>query len=302
MHAAVIREFGPPSVLHLEDVPDPQGECLVAVSVASITFVETQIRAGRAPNPAMLPPLPAILGNGVGGTVGGRRVVTALNGTGGYATLAAAARESLIDVPKELKLEDAVALLADGRTALLLAHIAAIQPGETVLVEAAAGGVGSLLLQLARRTGAEVIALAGGTRKLAVARDLGASVAIDYREPNWPVPVGPVNVVFDGVGGAIGRQAFELLRPGGRYVPFGMASGAMADVSDSDAAARSVTVLRLPRPTPDEARAASAEALSLAAAGQLRPLIGQRLPLAEAAAAHQAIESRTTIGKTLLLP
>src|SRR5205823_13080904 len=132
-----------------ETVPDPvpgADQVVIDVDIANITFVETQVRAGHPPNPAMLPSLPAILGNGVGGVLasGGRRFIASLHGTGGYAERAVADTSALIDIPDGLSMQQAVALLADGRTAVLLARAAAIQSGETVLVEAAAGGVGSL--------------------------------------------------------------------------------------------------------------------------------------------------------------
>jgi NADPH2:quinone reductase len=319
MRAIVMHAFGPPEVLNLEQVAEPRpgpGQVAIDVEVAGITFVETQLRAGRPPSPAMVPRLPAILGNGVGGVVTavgesveptliGRRVVASLHGSGGYAEWAVIEPTALLDVPAALPLEDAVALLADGRTALLLARGAAIQPGETVLVEAAAGGVGSLLVQLARTAGARVVGAAGDPRKLALARELGASIVTDYTQPGWAdrlrADVGQVDVVFDGVGGAIGRAAFDLLGPGGRFSTFGMASGAFAEVSEEAAAARGAWLIRGARPDPATLRELARTALDEAAAGRLRPLIGQTFPLERAAEAHAAIEQRATVGKTLLI-
>jgi NADPH2:quinone reductase len=305
-------------VLVATDVADPiasADQALIDVEFASVTFVETQLRAGRPPNPAMLPRLPAILGNGVGGVVSavgnavdpalvGRRVVASLGGSGGYAERAVADRDALVELPDELGTRDAVALLADGRTAMLLMRAAAVRPGETVLVEAAAGGVGSLLVELARNRGARVVAAAGGKRKLAIARELGADVAVDYSDPQWSAhlraDLQAVDVVFDGVGGAIGRAAFDLLRPGGRFSAFGMASGAFAQISEADAQARGVTLVSTGRPAPPELRELVQAALAEAVAGRLRPLIGQIVPLDRAADAHAAIEQRATVGKTLL--
>jgi len=295
-----MSELGAPEVLVPAELPDPlpgPGQVLIEVEVANIVFVETQVRAGHAPNPAMVPALPAIPGNGVGGTVDGRRVISGTGGTGGYAERVAVDAEGVIDVPDGLELADAVALLADGRTATRLIGAARIQPGETVLVEAAAGGVGSLLVQLAAAAGARVVAAAGGARKVAVARGLGADVAADYTEPGWSDGLEPVDVVFDGVGGEIARAAFDLLRPGGRFCPYGMASGAFAQVPER----QGVTVVRGERPSPAEMLAATRSALAEAAAGRLRPVIGQTFPLERAAEAHAAIEARETIGKTLLL-
>ena len=316
MRAVWVKEFGGPEVLVAGDAPDPApgaGQLLIEVAFANITFVETQFRAGGTGPFAV--ELPMILGNGVGGVVtavgpgvdeavAGRRVISGTGGSGGYAERVAVDAAATYQVPDAVRLDTAVALLADGRTATMLLRAASPGPGERVLVEAAAGGVGSLLVQLAKAAGAHVVAAAGGTRKLGLARDLGADVTVDYREPDWTervrAAVGDVNVVFDGVGGVIGRSAFDLLGRGGRMVSFGLASGAWTDVPDETAAARGVTVIR-PRPTPDELRACTESALAQAAAGGLRPVIGQRFPLERAADAHAAIESRATVGKTLLV-
>jgi NADPH2:quinone reductase len=313
VRAVVIREFGPPSVLEpaeVDEVSAGPDDVVIDVEFANITFVETQIRAGRPPHPSMLPALPAILGNGVGGTVAslgagpGRRVVTSLNGTGGYAERVASPASRLIDVPDALATRDAVALLADGRTALALAARADLRAGETVLVEAAGGGVGTLLVQIARNAGARVVALAGHPRKLALARDLGADLTVDYRHDGWERQVrdatGQVDVVFDGVGGDIGLAAFGLLGAGGRFCPFGMASGSFAPVSAEQAKAWRISLRSGAAASPEELAALTRTALSEAAAGRLRPVVGQEFDLAEAAAAHAAIEARETIGKTLL--
>jgi NADPH2:quinone reductase len=302
MRAVWWREIGPPSVLVPGDAPDPvpgPDQVLIRVEAAGITFIETQTRAGRAPRPTLTPP--AILGNGIGGTTpDGRRVVAGLGGSGGYAELAVASAGDVIDVPDGVAITDATALLADGRTALGLHQIAAPRPGETVLIEAAAGGVGSLLVQLAVDAGATVIAAASGARKLAVVRDLGASATLDYTKPDWADELpAKVDVVYDGVGGDIGQASLGALAPGGRFIIHGVASGSMTDTS----ARSDVTVhgfaelMQIGR----RHRELSTEALALAAAGRLRPVIGQTYPLEQAADAHAAIESRQSIGKSLLL-
>ncbi len=226
MRAVVMREFGPPEVLEpaeVDEVLAGPGEVVIDVELANVTFVETQVRAGKPPHPSMLPALPAILGNGVGGTVAGvspaagadsatagagRRVVASLNGTGGYAERVVVPTTRLIEVPGGVALRDAVALLAAGRTALGLADRAGLGAGDTVLIEAAGGGVGTLLVQIARHAGARVVALAGQPRKLAIARDLGADLTVDYSRDGWDKQVrdavGEVDVVFDGVGGTSG--------------------------------------------------------------------------------------------------
>ncbi|MFD0747511.1 zinc-binding dehydrogenase [Phytohabitans flavus] len=293
------------------DAPDPvpgPGQVLIDVAYANITFIETQFRA-TGNGPFNLKP-PFIPGNGVGGVIAGvgpdtdpalvgRRVVTSLSGTGGYASRVVVDATAPFEVPEGLALDEAVALLADGRTATMLIRTAAISSGERVLVEAAAGGVGSLAVQLAKAAGAQVVAAAGGERKLALAAELGADATVDYREPTWAERVGTLDVVLDGVGGDVAQAAFELLRPGGRMLSYGLASGSWAAISPETAAARDVRLLH-PRPTPSELREYVESALAEAAAGRLRPVIGQRFPLDRAADAHAAIESRATIGKTLL--
>lgn len=310
MRAVWLTKFGGPEVLVPRDTPDPvpgPGQVLVEVGFANITFVETQIRAGTGP---YRPALPAILGNGVGGVVRstgagvdpalvGAMVVTGTGGTGGYAELVAVDADGLFAVPEGLELDDAVALLADGRTATMLTRAAGLRPGDRVLVEAAAGGVGSLLVQLARAAGAYVVGATGGPRKVDVVRELGADLGVDYRTEGWVSRVDQVDIVFDGVGGAVGRAAFGLLRPGGRLLVYGLASGAWNDVTADEAATREVTLLR-PSPTPERLRQFTQSALAEATVGRLRPLIGQRFPLEKAADAHAAIQARATVGKTLL--
>jgi len=312
MRAVWLKEFGGPEVLVGGDAPDPDpgpGQVLVEVVFANITFVETQFRSGR-PGPFRTE-LPVIPGNGVGGVVSaagpgvdgefvGKMVVTATGGSGGYAQRVVVDAAGVFEVPEGLALDNAVALLADGRTATGLVNAAEIKPGERVLVEAAAGGVGSLLVQLAKAAGAEVIALAGGARKVGGLHDLGADLAFDYRELGWAEQAGPIDVVFDGVGGEVGTAAFKLLRRGGRMVVFGLASGSWTEIPDGDAEARGVSVVR-GIGDPAEFAGFTRSALAEAAAGRLRPVIGQRFPLERAADAHAAIESRGTIGKTLLV-
>lgn len=315
MRAVWLREFGGPEVLVPGTAPDPApgpGQVLVDVAHANITFVETMFRAtGFGPFDAELPLIP---GNGVGGTItelgpgvdpalAGRVVVTATGGTGGYAERVVVDRSAPVPVPPGLALDAAVALMADGRTALMLVRAAGLRRGDRVLVEAAAGGVGSLLVQLAGRAGATVVAAAGGPAKVATLTAGNLDVVVDYRQPGWTDrvrdAVGAVDVVFDGVGGPLAREAFDLLDPGGRMLSFGLAGGTWADIPAEAATARGVTLLS-PRPGPDELRALTEAALAEGAAGRLRPLIGQRFPLDRAADAHAAIEARQTVGKTLL--
>ncbi|WP_311202655.1 zinc-binding dehydrogenase [Actinophytocola gossypii] len=302
------------------ELPDPEpgtGQVRIAVEYAAITFIDTQRRAGRAPGPAAT--FPAVLGNGVGGFVerlgpgtdpswAGARVVSTTGGAGGYASLALADIADLHRVPEPLDLADATALLADGRTALALHDAARVRAEETVVITAAAGGVGGILVQLATSAGAVVIALASPD-KLDRARGHGAPIAIDYREPGWPTdlraaaPHG-VDVVFDGVGASTTDALFPLVRAGGRYLAHGAASGTWGAIEPDRATARGVGVIPLAAigGGPDDMFAYTERALDLAAHGTIHATIGQTFPLGQAAEAHAAIEARTTIGKTLLLP
>ncbi|MEV4494947.1 NADPH:quinone reductase [Micromonospora arborensis] len=315
MRAVWLREFGGPEALVPDAAPDPTpgpGQVLIDVAHANITFVETQQRSGR-PGPFQVTP-PLIPGNGVGGLIAavgpdvdpaliGRRVVSATGGSGGYAERAAVDAAAPFEVPAGLALDEAVALLADGRTATMLVQAVGVRPGDRVLVEAAAGGVGSLLVQLADQAGAQVIGVAGGPGKVDLLPGLGADLAVDYLLPDWAdrvrAALGGVDVVLDGVGGAVARAAFDLLTPGGRMISFGLASGQWSPVSPEAATERQVTLVR-PDVPPAQLRAYTEQALADAAAGRLRPLIGQRFPLERAADAHAAIEARATVGKTLL--
>jgi len=314
MRAVRIARFGPPEVLEPVTVDDPvpgPGEVVIAVEYAGITFVETQLRAGRPPVEAMRPALPTVLGNGVSGVVAaagagvddgvvGKRVVASLNGRGGYAERAVAEAQRLIDVPDGLGLDQAAALIADGRTALAVLGAVGDLAGATVLVEAAAGGVGGLLVQLVSAAGGRVVAAASGAAKLAAAADLGAEITVDYSDPSWTDGVGEVDVVFDGVGGKLGEQALSLVRPGGVFCPYGAAAGAgvfgsVADAGRPDVRTATTGMLDVARQV-----ALASEAIALAASGRLRATVGQVFALADAADAHAAMESRATIGKTLL--
>jgi NADPH:quinone reductase len=321
MRVVRATRFGGPEVLVPGEAPDPvagPGQVVVEVSVAGTTFVETQIRAGtdrwHAP-----PALPYVPGGVVAGRVGalgpdvdpawsGRRVLAETGDTGGFAELAVAAVADLIPLPDGLGLPDAVALHPDGSTALGLVEGARIRPGERVLVEAAAGGVGSLLVQLAAAAGARVVGAARGARKLDLVRELGA-VAVDYAEPGWTDHLlaltdgaGP-DVVFDGVGGDVGRAAFATIARGGRLSVHGASSGHQTEIDPARARRRGVRVIGIEQLAGfgPHLRRWAEQVLAAAAAGRIRPVVGQAFPLDRAADAHAAVEARGTVGKTLLL-
>ena len=316
--------FGGPDVLVMDVDPEPvagAGQVVIEVSVAPIDFIQTQLRRGFTPGPP-LPEPPYVPGTGVAGTVVSvgdgvdagwirRRVVArTASGLGGNAERAVAGSDSLIPVPDALELSDAAALLDDGGTAIGLADNARVRPGEWVLVEAAGGGLGSLLVQLSRAAGAHVIGAARGAEKLDLAGELGAAAVLDYSQPGWTERLreitggaGP-DLVFDGVGGDIGRSAFEATARGGRFSVHGAASGAPTVIEESDATRRGVTVIGLDQLN-DAFRAGTNKraetAMSEAAAGRIAPAIGRTFPLERADRAHAAMEARTVPGKTLLL-
>jgi NADPH:quinone reductase len=309
MHAIRLHEFGPPENLRYEEVPEPEvgeGQVRIAVEAAGVHLIDTRIRAGESVGPFPLPELPMTPGREVAGTAGGRRVVAHLGmASGGYAELALAPESALHEIPDGLASDVAVAAIGTGRTALAVLEVAELTSGDVVLVTAAAGGLGSLFLQAARHAGAVSIGAAGGEEKAA---RLDADLAVDYSRPDWPDRLRDhrVTVVLDGVGGALGRAALELLAPGGRIVLFGYASGAPTEITSADLyrlgiradAAIGARILQ----RPGGLRRLERGALAAAAEGRLVPLVGQRFPLAEAAAAHGAIEARATVGKTVLVP
>jgi NADPH2:quinone reductase len=231
--------------------------------------------------------------------------------SGGYAELAVREIEALHRLPDGLADDAAVAMIGTGRTALAILEVGALTAEDVVLVTAAAGGLGSLLVQAARDAGATVVGVAGGPAKVQRVAQLGATLAVDYSAPEWSVAVRraldgrEVTVALDGVGGAVGRGALELLGAGGRLILFGFSSGTPTELSAGDLFGRGITVsaavgARMAQ-RPGGLRDLEEQALAAAADGRLAPLV-QRFALAQAAAAHEAIESRATIGKTVLVP
>ncbi|WP_460021809.1 zinc-binding dehydrogenase [Kineosporia succinea] len=284
-------------------MPDPEpgaGQVRVRVEVAAVTFMDVMRRSGSPIGPPAS--FPIVLGNGVAGVVDRvgpgvdescltTRVVTTTGGSGGYASLAVANAADLHVVPHSLDSRSAAAVLADGRTALGLFEAAKIRTGDVVVVTAAAGGVGSLLVQLAVAAGARVTGLVGSATK---AESVGLDNVLNYRETGWSGRVPQADVVFDGVGGEITTALAARIRSGGRYLQHGAASGTWGVIeprSDVDVIPLSVISVD----------GMAARALELTAAGTLKPLIVQTFPLAEAVRAHEAIEARTAIGKTLLI-
>ena len=323
MRVIEVKQFGGPEVLIPSEAPDPAagpGQVVVAVAVADTLFIETQIRRGAAADWFKVTP-PYVPGGGVAGTVSsvgagvdpgwvGRRVITRTDAYGGYAERAVAQADALVPVPDQLSLPDAAALIHDGLTAMILFEAARPRPGEWVLITAAGGGMGVLLVQLAHAAGAKVVAAARGQHKLDLVKELGADVVVDYSAAGWARSVREatgghgLDVVLDGVGGQVGVDAFELTVQGGRFSAHGAPSGGFAPIDPAEARRRGITVRGIQdihaALATDENRL-TGRAVTEAAAGRLRPVIGRTYPLDKAADAHAAIENREVTGKTLLV-
>jgi NADPH2:quinone reductase len=316
--------FGGPEVLIPLQRPDPAagpGQLVVAATASDVMFVDTMIRAGRGTDFFPIRP-PYVPGNGVGGkviSVGdgvhdrwlGQRVITHTGGpggTGGYAEQAVASLDDVVAVPDGIDLLDAVAVLHDGPTALRVTQVVDVKPGEQVLVLGAAGAMGILLVQLLRARGARVVGAARGKAKLDVVAEAGADAVVDYSHPGWTTEVldatqgARPDVVLDGVGGQLGQDAYGIVADGGRFSAHGAPSGSFAPIDPDDARSRTVTVTGIGdlQVQPHERASLTAQILLDLRSGQLSPIIGQTLPLANAAQAHAAIEARDTIAKTLL--
>lgn len=326
MRAVQATEFGGPEVLVVREVPDPvpaADEVLVEVAAADVMFLDTRLRSGWGVEYFPVRP-PYIPGGAVAGTVRtagadvdrtwvGKTVATptASSGVGGgvpiggYAELALAKAHSLIEVP-EAFMTRAVAVVHDGRTALGAFERAAVRAGDRVLITAAAGGMGSLLIQLAHRAGAKVIAAARGSAKLEYASRLGADTVIDYSLTGWTEQViaatggsGP-RVVFDGAGGALGSAALAVTAAGGRFIGYGSAAGDFAAAAaGADRDVDIVTLFDLHSAVEDWQRL-GVRVQAEVAAGRWKPVVGQTYPLEQADRAHAAIEARAAIGRTVL--
>jgi NADPH:quinone reductase len=326
VRAIRLHEFGPSENLVYEEVEDPQpgaGHVRIAVAAAGVHLIDTTIRAGVQRGPLPLPDLPAIPGREVAGVVDalgagvdeiwlGRRVVAHLGpASGGYAELAVREVDAVHALPDGVAEDEAVAMIGTGRTTLGILEVAQVAPDDVALITAAAGGIGSLLVQAVREAGAVAVGVAGGEEKVARVHELGATVAIDYTAPDWAEAVrealgdARVTVAFDGVGGTVGRGALELLAPGGRLILFGWSSGEPTRLSASDLFARGLTASAAIGPRilnrPGGMRDLEEQALAALAEGRLSPLV-QRFALGEAAAAHAALEARATVGKAVLVP
>jgi NADPH2:quinone reductase len=316
MKAVRIHEYGGVENLRLDEIEKPQpaaDEVLVKTSAAGINFADTMLRSG---NYLMKPPLPFTIGFEAAGTVEavgqnvkhlqtGQRVLAMVRG-GGYAEYAVAPAAQVIPIPDELDFGKATALLVQGLTALGL--LDDLQAGNTILIHAAAGGVGSLLVQLAKHKGAKVIGTASSTEKLEKVAKLGADVAINYTENDWTKQVlaateeKGADLIIEMVGGEIGKRNFECLAIKGTMIVYGAVSGQDFQISALSLLGKMQTVkgYNLNFESPVKIAKFTGELMQHIAANRLQVFVTE-FPLEQAAEAHRAIESRKTTGKVVLI-
>lgn len=325
MKTVRFHQTGGPEVLIYEDVPDPvagPGEILIRVEAVGVNFADVLRRRGDPyPEPS---PTPFTLGGEVAGTVAalGRGVagppvgapVFATTRVGGYAQYVVMPADRVVPLPNGISAAQATALVVQGLTAwFALKDAARLRPGESVLVEAAAGGVGGFAVQLAKLLGAgKVIAAASTAHKRDYAMKLGADEGVDYTDPAWPIAVRAmtggkgVDIVLEMVGGQTVHRAIEAMGPFARMIVYGQSSGEAASVDPQKLVTlnQSITGFYIAGYFADPERITSAlsDIIGFVATGQLSLQIGAAFPLSEAAQAHRLLEGRATTGKVVLEP
>lgn len=331
MRAIRQHAFGGPEVLRYETVPDPEpgpGQVRIAARAVGVHLLDTAFRSGdrdRLPyDPPEPPTIPGretagivdAVGEGVDPVWIGRRVVAHLGpASGGYAERAVRDLTAVHVLPENVGFESAVAMIGTGRTALMVLEAGPVTSEDVVIVPAAAGGIGTFLVQAAKRSGAHVIGLAGGPAKTVQVTENGADTAVDYRSDDWPdrldsalggAPGGNgATLLYDSVGGDVGRTALDRLDSDARMIVFGWSSGRATDVSIDDIVGRGLTVSSALGPAliarMGGLRRLETRALEELAAGRLVPAV-HTFALADADEAHRALEHRETAGKVVLVP
>jgi NADPH2:quinone reductase len=326
MKAWQVQQLGDPEkALRLEEVEEPEpgrGEIVVEVEAAALNFFDILLCRGEYQE---RPDLPFTPGGEISGTVreagegtgmrdGQRVIATPLLPRGGYAQKVAVPESSVFQVPDSMPYEKAAALPITYQTAhVALHHRARLEAGETVLVHAGAGGVGSAAVQIAKAAGARVIATAGGPEKVEVCEGLGAEVAIDYREENFVEVVKEategrgVDVIFDPVGGDIFDGSRRCVAFEGRIVVVGFAGGRIAEAPTNHVLVKNYSVVGMhwglyTRVMPDLVRSTHEALIHLYEAGEIDPLIYQTVPFDELPQALNLLGSRGTYGKLVANP
>jgi NADPH:quinone reductase len=322
MKAIQVSRTGGPEVLEYTDVsaptPKPE-EALIQIKAIGVNFIDVYFREGRYPSP-----LPFIDGQEAAGVVTavGSAVTNVKAGDrvaytgrlGSYAEQATVPADRLVQIPDKLSFEDAAAAMLQGMTAHYLVYSTyPLKRGETALIHAAAGGVGLLLVQMAKNIGARVIATAGTKDKAQLAREAGADEVILYTEQDFEAETKRltdnkgVHVVYDGVGKDTFAKGLNVLRPRGYMVLFGGASGAVPPFDPIALSQKGSLFLTRPTlghytATREELEQRSSDVLNWIASGKLKLRIGATYKLSEAAQAHRDLEGRKTVGKLLLIP
>ncbi|MBA2335923.1 MAG: quinone oxidoreductase [Blastocatellia bacterium] len=315
MKAVRIHEFGGAENLRIDEIDKPTpgaDEVLIKTAAAGINFADTMLRQNKY---LFSPELPFTLGFEVAGTIEavgegvkhlqtGQRVLATIRG-GGYAEYAVANASTVVPIPEKLDFGEATALLIQGLTAIGL--LVDLKAGQTILIHAAAGGVGTLLVQLAKRRGATVIGTASNEEKLQKVVALGADFAINYTDTDWTEQVleatgnNGVEVIIEMVGGEVGRQNLKILAIGGTLHVYGAASGEDFQISALGVLFNMHTVkgYNLNREKPENLVKYTGELMALIDEDLLQISVTE-FPLEKAADAHKAIESRKTTGKVVL--
>jgi len=304
LRAALLREVDGP--FELSDVPEPDtgdGKVRVRVRAAGVNFADVLIRRGRYPQ---MPELPVVLGSEIAGELeDGTRVMAITSGAGGYAEVAAVDSAQVVPLPEHASFAEGASFLLTFLTAYIpLTRQARLNPGTTVLVYAAAGGVGTAAVQLARAFGARVVAAVGSPEKLDVCRELGAAEAYVYDDLPDDLKA---DVIVDPVGGDLFAQGIARLNPLGVLLALGSAAGPWPETNPGLLVGRNVGVQgfylgRLLRLAPELVGGAVGELLALWQTGAFTPLVGAELPLDEVERAHELMESRGSTGKVVLVP
>jgi len=313
MKAIQITAFGGPDSMHLVELPDPiegQGQELIEVTSIGINYADTHQTENSYLSPQKLPMIPGLE---VVGTANGRRVLAPVDG-GGYAQKALAHSAAMIEIPVGVSDEQALCMLVQGTTAWhTLKTVGHVKPGETVVIHAAAGGVGTIAIQLAKLWGAKVIAVASTDSKRALATSLGADVVIDSDQDKLLAAIlaanngKPVDLVLEMVGGKTFDASLEALAPFGRLITFGMASRTAPTPVHPGAlmgGTKTITGFWLAHcfGKKELLHDVVVDLFSLVIDGKLKPVIGATFGLSEATKAHEAMLARETTGKITLNP
>ena len=314
MKAIQINKFGGPDVMEYLDLPDPElksGEDLIKVTAIGINYADTHQSENSYLSKQELPLVPGI--EVVGTTAEGRRVLAPV-GAGGYAQLAAVNPRAMIEIPVGVTDQQALCMLVQGSTAWhILKTVGHVKTGETVVIHAAAGGVGTIAIQLAKLWGAKVIAVSSSPEKAALTKELGADVTIDAGVIDLAAAMlaanegKKVDLILEMVGGKTFDASLEVLAPFGRLITYGMASRTPPSSINPAllmGGSKTITGFWLSHcfGKRELMNDVIAELFQLVVDGKLRPIIGATFPLSKAADAHRAMLARQTIGKIALDP